>query len=88
MLKNASIHHLLSRWRLLPVCAVVVSLVLLGAGLVKAQPLRSGGELITYVSSPPSSPPTLRQAQDTALGGKEGGADRSAPPVALRSPLS
>ena len=47
MLKNA--RHLLSR--LLPVCAVVVSLVLLGAGLVKAQPLRSGGELITYVNS-------------------------------------
>ena len=38
MSKNTSIHHSLSRWRLLPICAAVVSLVLLGAGLVAAQP--------------------------------------------------
>jgi len=41
-------------------------------GVAAAQPPHSS-ELITYVNSPPSSPPTLRQAQDTALGGTEGG---------------
>ena len=41
MLKNASIRHVLSRRYLMPICAIVVSLVLLGTSLVSTQPPQS-----------------------------------------------